>query len=106
MISYPTKCYLGILFRLFTDHRKILCYVQAGFRKSYSTTDHVFVLHPLIEIMKNSNKNLFCCFIDFNQAFDSVWRVGLWQKLIKNYVNGKMFRIIYNMYQKFKHVFP
>ncbi|MES9879298.1 MAG: reverse transcriptase domain-containing protein, partial [Sedimenticola sp.] len=65
---------------------------QAGFRKKYSTT-------TLIEILKARKQKLFCSFIDFSKAFDSVWRAGLWQKLLKNEINGKMFRIIFNMYQ-------
>ena len=43
----------------FIEQEHILEENQAGFRKGYSTTDHVFVLHSLIEIMKNSNKNYF-----------------------------------------------
>ena len=54
---------------------------QAGFRAGYSTMDHIFVLHALTEIAKTKKKKLFCSFIDFSKAFDSVWRVGLW----KNY---------------------
>ena len=53
---------------------------QAGFRKQYSTLDHIFSLNAIIEILKHRNKKLFCCFVDFSSAFDSVWRVGLWQK--------------------------
>ena len=86
----------------FIEQDHILEENPAGFRKGYLTTEHVFVLHSLIEIIINSNKKLFCCSIDFSQAFDSVWRVGLWQKLIKMTFMGKMFRIIYTMYQKIK----
>ena len=75
---------------------------QAGFRAGYSTTDHIFVLHALTEILKSKKLKLFCSFIDFSKAFDSVWRVGLWSKLLKNDINGKFFRIIYNMYQGIK----
>ena len=53
---------------------------QAGFRAGYSTRDHIFVLHALTEIAKK--KTLFCSFIEFSKAFDSVWRVGLWKKLL------------------------
>jgi hypothetical protein len=44
------------------------------------------------------NGELFCAFIDFKQAFDTVWRDGLWSKLIKNGINGKCFNYIRNMY--------
>ncbi|MCU7800877.1 MAG: reverse transcriptase family protein [gamma proteobacterium symbiont of Lucinoma myriamae] len=75
---------------------------QAGFRAGYSTTDHMFVLHSLTELLKTKKKKLFCSFIDFSKAFDSVWRIGLWKKLLGNGINGKIFRIIYNMYQNIK----
>ena len=42
---------------------------------------------------------MFCAFIDYSKAFDSVWRPGLWYKLIKSGITGKMYTLIYNMYQ-------
>ena len=75
---------------------------QAGFRAGYSTTDHIFVLHALTELLKTKKMKLFCAFIDFSKAFDSVWRVGLWMKLLSNNINGKIFRLIYNMYHSIK----
>ena len=45
---------------------------------------------------------LFCAFIDFQKAFDSVWRSGLWSKLLKEGINGKILRVIVNMYDKIK----
>ena len=79
----------------FLDKNDKLSENQAGFRKGYGTTDHMFVLNSLIEIMKVSKKKLFCAFIDFSQAFDSIWRGGLWRKLLFNSVNGNFFTIVY-----------
>ena len=86
----------------FTDHHHILNENQAGFRSGYSTTDHIFTLHILSEILKHNKKKLFCSFIDFSKAFDSLWRVGLWMKLLSNNINGKTSRIINNMYKDIK----
>ena len=61
----------------FLDNNEIILENQAGFRKGYATTDHIFVLSSLIEIIKSRKQKLFCAFIDFSQAFDSIWRVGL-----------------------------
>lgn len=47
-------------------------------------------------------KKLYCTFVDFKKAFDTVWRVGLWQKLIKNGINGKILRVVVNMYKNVK----
>ena len=62
----------------------------------------MFTLYGLIELMKARKKKLYCTFIDFSKAFDSVWRIGLWDKLIQNGRNGKCFHVIYNMYQGIK----
>ena len=35
-------------------------------------------------------------------AFDSVWRVGLWKKLLAKTTNGKFFRFIFSMYTGIK----
>ena len=45
---------------------------------------------------------LFTTFIDFSQAFDSVWRSGLWHKMMTYNINGKFFTVIFNMYQNIK----
>ena len=86
----------------FLDSDEIILENQAGFRKGYATTDHIFVLSSLIEIIKSRKQKLFCAFIDFSQAFDSIWRVGLWRKLLFNSVDGKFFRIITSMYDNIK----
>lgn len=75
---------------------------QAGFRAGYSTTDNMFILQTLINILKNSKKKLFCAFIDLKQAFDTVWRSGLWSKLINYNVNGKFLNVIKSMYNQAK----
>ena len=86
----------------FLEESMILSENQAGFRKQYSCLDHIFSLYALIEILKMKKQKLFCCFIDFSSAFDSVWRVGLWHKLLQSQVNGKVLRVIISMYNEIK----
>ena len=93
---------LNLRLNNFLQYHNILEGNQAGFRSGYSTADHIFTLHALTEMLKNKNKKLYCSFIDFSKAFDSVWRVGLWMKLLGNSINGKIFRTIYNLYQNIK----
>ena len=95
-------CVLNTRLTTFLDTHDILNENQAGFRKEYSTVDHTFVLNTLIETLKNQKKKLFCAFIDFSQAFNSVWRIGLWRKLLGSTVQGKLLRVIYNMYSGIK----
>ena len=86
----------------YLDENCILYKNQAGFRKEYSTSDHIFALHSIFELLKLKKKKLFCAFVDFSKAFDSVWRVGLWNKILENEINGKFFNVIYNLYQNIK----
>lgn len=86
----------------YLESYEILEESQSGFRRDYSTLDNIFVLHSLIEILKRRRKKLYCAFIDFSKAYDKVWRTGLWQKLLKNGVNGKFLNILKNMYNDIK----
>ena len=40
--------------------------------------------------------------MDFTQAFDKVWRTGLWSKILSYNINGKIFQVIFNMYKNIK----
>lgn len=71
----------------FLDTYELLNENQAGFRKSYSTVDHIFALNSLIELFKSTKKKLYGTFIDFSKAFDSVWRMGLWKKMLESSVS-------------------
>ena len=81
---------------------KVINNFQAGFRKGYSTVDNMFVLNTLIDILRANKKQLFCAFLDLKGAFDTVWRGGLWHKLINSKVNGNFLNIVRNMYQNAK----
>lgn len=75
---------------------------QFGFKSKYSTEDAIFMLNPLIERHLNNRKRFYCAFIDFKRAFDSVYRNGMWYKLIKSGVNGKLLSLIRSMYTEVK----
>jgi len=75
---------------------------QAGFIKIFSTLDHIFTFNSVIELLKHYRKKLHCIFIDFSRAFVSVWRIGLWKKLLSSNVNGIFFRVVISMYNNIK----
>ena len=76
---------------------------QTGFRKDYSTLDHIFLLKSFIDIfVTNENQKLYCAFVDYKKAFDTVWRSALWHKLIQSGVTGKLYNVIVNMYKNIK----
>ena len=62
----------------FSEEALLMNENQFGFRKSYSTTDGFFTLFSFFEILKNKKEKLFCAFVDFEKAFDTVWRDALW----------------------------
>ena len=45
---------------------------QAGFREGYSTLDHIFVLHSLVNLYLHRKKRIYCLFVDYRKAFDTV----------------------------------
>ena len=55
--------------------------------------DHVLTLKSLIDIFSHKKKKLFCAFVDFKKAFNTVWRSGLWIKLISFRITGKLFNV-------------
>lgn len=86
----------------FATEFEIMNEIQTGFRKSYATIDNAFSLYVLFDLLSKSKRKMYCAFIDFQKAFDTVWRAGLWQKLIDSHIRGKCFTVIYNMYQGIK----
>jgi hypothetical protein len=105
LLSCMGKLFTNILnkrLNKYAENNNIIQETQAGFRRNHSTLDNVFILKSLIDILKNDKKKMYCCFIDFKQAFDSVWRNGLWNKLLKENINGKCFNIITSIYNNIK----
>jgi len=54
---------------------------QAGFRRQHSKTDHLVTLRIIVEEFRNDKSNLFCCFVEFRKAFNTVSRNNLWNRL-------------------------
>ena len=72
---------------------------QAGFREGYSTLDHIFSLHCIIDLFLENKKRLYCAFVDYRKAFDMIDRTSLWQKLLKLNIKGKVLTVIKNAYK-------
>ena len=51
-----------------------------------------------MDIFKSQKKKLYCTFVDFKQAFDRVWRDGLWTKFHSFRTNGKCLSVIQSIY--------
>ena len=55
--------------------------VQAGFRKGRGTRDQTANIHWIIEKVREFQKNIYFCFIDYAKAFDCVDHNKLWNIL-------------------------
>ena len=93
LLSIVGKTYTSILNKRiynFIEQNNILADEQCGFRENRSTTDQIFIL---TEIIKNRRpRKTFCAFIDLAKTYDKVWREGLWYKIFKYGICGKMFK--------------
>ena len=101
-MRYLGKVFTGILnnrLASLSDEIGLLSSAQAGFRNAHSTADNIFILHSLINLYLSTKKKLFFTFIDFGRAFDTIWRVGLWQIFLENNISGKCFNVIKSLYQ-------
>ena len=87
---------------LFLENLNVISNAQAGFRKNFSTIDHTFTLKSLVDIYLSFHRKLYVAFIDYQKAFDTVWRQGLWHKLLKCGLNGRVVNVIKSMYSDIK----
>ena len=55
--------------------------VQAGFRKGRGTRDQIASICFIIDKVREFEKNIYLCFIDYVKAFDSVDHNKLWKIL-------------------------
>ena len=79
-----------------TKNKNLLHPSQIGFIEGFRTSDHIFSLRTLIDkYVTNANKGkLFCCFVDFQKAFDSIWHDGFFSKLITYKLGGHFYQLI------------
>ena len=82
----------------FLEDRSLLCKEQIGFRRAACTSDHIFVLKSIIDLHKHKRQPLYSCFIDLRKAFDSLWRNGLFYKLLKTGISSKLVSVIKDLY--------
>jgi hypothetical protein len=75
---------------------------QGGFRPKRSCADQAFVLADILTRRRMEGKHSFVFFLDVRKAFDTVWRDGLWWKLYKYGISGKLWRVIRKVYGNIK----
>ena len=84
LISHTSKVMLKILqsrLQQYVNHE--LPDVQAGFRKGRGTRDQIANIHWIIKKVREFQKNIYFCFIDYAKAFNSVVHNKLWKTLLE-----------------------
>ena len=92
----------SFFFLLYITENNKISECQFGFQKNKSTVDCIFIFHSLISKILDKKEKLYCCFIDYQKAFDSVNRSFLWQKLLRNGCSKVMLKALFAMYQSVK----
>ena len=73
LISHASKVMLKIFQARFQQYMNCeLPDVQAGFRKGRGTRGQIANIHWITEKVKEFQKNIYFCFIDYAKAFDCV----------------------------------
>ena len=69
---------------------------------NYRTLSYYFILNNFIEEQIRNRKKLYCCFVDFRKAYDLINRNSLWYKMIKEGIDGKIFKVSKSLYSDIK----
>ena len=72
--------------------------VQAGFRKGRGTRDQIANICWIMEKVKEFQKNIYFCFIDYAKAFDCVAHNQLWKILKEMAVPDHLTCLLRNLY--------
>ena len=81
------------------ESRGLISKYQAGFRKGYSTTDHLVYLESKIKQCFENNKHALAVFFDLEKAYDVTWRHGILKRLKEWGLRGNLPTVIRNFLQ-------
>ncbi|KAK6745869.1 hypothetical protein RB195_012155 [Necator americanus] len=108
--NYRPICLLSVIYKLFT--RVILNRIekvldegqpceQAGFRKGFSTIDHIHTVSKLIEVSREYKMPLCLTFIDLKKAFDSVETEAVVEALDNQGVPTQYIKVLRELHSNF-----
>ena len=72
--------------------------VQAAFRKGRETRDQIVNIRWIIETVREFQKKIYFCFIDYDKAFDSVDHNKLWKILKEMGIPDHLTCLLRHMY--------
>ncbi|KAK6742798.1 hypothetical protein RB195_010207 [Necator americanus] len=108
--NYRPICLLSVIYKLFT--RVVLNRIekvldegqpckQAGFRKGFSTIDHIHTVSKLIEVSREYKMPLCLTFIDLKKAFDSVETEAVVEALDNQGAPTQYIKVLRELYSNF-----
>ena len=103
LLSCLSKLFTGIMnnrLNKWADKGNVLSEAQFGFRKDRGTVDCIFILHGIVKILLARGKKVYCCFVDYEKAYDYLDRAAIFHKLLKNGVSSKCIDIFRDMYDR------
>ena len=71
---------------------------QCGLRQYRGCMDQVFAIRQVCEKNLTNRKDVFRAFIDFEKAYDTIDRHGMWQMLRVYGVGGKLLKAVRSFY--------
>ena len=72
--------------------------IQAEFRKGKGTRDQIANIHWIIEKVRELQKNIYFCIIDYAKAFDCVDHNKLWKILKEMVIPDHLTCLLRNLY--------
>ena len=92
-VSY-LHIYLIAVLTIFSTHMTYLIKKTIWIQKTSLYNRQYIYITCAIRLLQIQKKTLICCaFDDFKKAFDYIWRVGLWSKMLKYSINGKVLNV-------------
>ena len=101
VIPVLAKLFASVLTRRladWTERNNLRAPTQAGFRANCGTTDQLSVLNYITKNCLSQGEKLYCCFVDFEKAFDTVDRDVLWAVLANIGVQGQFLKCLQSLY--------
>ncbi|PZC78256.1 hypothetical protein B5X24_HaOG202328 [Helicoverpa armigera] len=100
LISHLYKLFIKVIHNRIREHLDQHQPIeQAGFRPSFSTTDHLFTLNQIIEKYNEYHKPLYLAFVDYSKAFDSLKHTAIFTSLRAQNVNETYIKLLELIYR-------
>lgn len=71
---------------------------QAGFRKGYSTVDHIHTVRQIIQKTEEYNQPLCMAFVDYEKAFDSIETWAVLESLQRCHIDWRYIEVLRCLY--------